>query len=336
MPPLHIRTYVFALLLPFGIAAAMFWGLALYVERIDGDLTRIGRWSENDFGWNAPQPVLSVLNNGREIKDPGIVVLGDSFSLANYWQSVLSSKLQEKILTFVYDDAGCVDNWTRWARDSSTAKVVIIQVVERNFVATFGKTGPCKTATPKPIEVTAGKTATRRATWPPTLDAKYLFVSAFNTLRMFTNKRGTMKHGAAINSPIRTNCAKFSSRQSNRLLHFSRDAKKHSWTTQDIAGAIANVRRLQDDLERVGKRLILVVAPDKSSVYQECLLERDSAERPNITRQLILAKIDAPDLLMSLKKNINTVVDLYHPNNTHWSARGYILVASLIEAHIRP
>ncbi len=334
--PLSIKSYVHALLIPFAIAAVLFWLLALYMQPVTGDLTRIGRWTENDFGWNAPQPVINVLPNGRAVTNPDIVVLGDSFSLPNYWQSALSARVQQKIQSFTYEDAGCVDNWIRWAREHPSANTVVVQVVEHNFVSTFSTLAACKKSTPKPHEVAAGKIAATRALWPPTLDAKYLFITAFNTLKMQLRSNATIRHGEVINSPIKPDCAKFSHKRADRLLHFSQDERKLRWTPRDIDSAIANARRLQHEITRAGKRFVFVVAPDKSSVYRHCMAGQDTANYPNVMPRLAQAGIHGPDLLSAFKANSNVIADLYHPDNTHWSERGHIFAAGEIEKFVRP
>jgi hypothetical protein len=335
MNPIATHTYARALMIPFIAAALLFWLFALSMDPVVGDLTRTGRWRENDFGTNAPQPVIRVLENGRAVAAPDMAVLGDSFSRFNLWQSALAPMLNQKILSFDYGDAGCIGNWIRWAIATPSVKTVVIQVVERNFVHEFHALPNCKASTPKPFESTAGATAPARPSWPPTLDAKYLFLTAFNTLRMQLSPGATLRHGDVINSPLTPGCARFSNRRADRLLHFALDERKRAWRAQDLERAIKNVRQLQDEITRAGKRFVFVLAPDKSTAYRACLPQDAAAEVPNVARQLIAAGIHAPDLLARLQDNINRVNDLYHPNNTHWSEAGYVFAAGVIAGFIR-
>src|SRR3990172_13371462 len=121
----YLLWFTFAVLTFFVIAVP----LSIYFEPISGDLTRIGHWSERDFGWNKPQPAVYVHANGTSISNPQVVVLGDSFSHPNIWQSYLAEFLHLEILSFQYQDVGCVDNWLHWLTETSYPRMrtVVIQ-----------------------------------------------------------------------------------------------------------------------------------------------------------------------------------------------------------------
>ncbi len=328
-------TYVKFLLIPAGVMIALFWILALLIDPVVGDLTRTGNWAENDFGWNAPQPVINIVPNDVSISDPDIVVLGDSFSITdNYWQSVLFRDFGWKTLSYGVDKVGCINNWVHWAIHTSRAKVVVIEVVERQFVRKFLSLGSCSRLIPVPIQMPVGPTLAGRNSWPPSLDSRYLFETAINSARLFAGPGETIRTGISVNVPIRPGCAKFSSRRRDRLLYYAGDERKNSWTPKDIASAIANVIKLENEFARGGKRFIFALVPDKSSVYQGCLLRRTEVELPDISNQLSLAGVDAPDLFTLFTDNANRIVDLYLPDNTHLGSRGYLLMAGAIEKAI--
>jgi len=332
MKSVRVKIYTILLLIPFGVFATLFWILALLVDPVAGDLTRIGGWTENDFGWNAQQPVIKIVANDRAIVDPDMVVLGDSFSITNnYWQSVLTLKLDKKILSFGIDDVGCIDNWVRWAKDVSTARVVLIEVVERNFIRRFRLLSSCEESSPIPIEMLSGITSPSRPTWPPTMDARYLFRTAINSARLIASPRSSIRSDNTVNAPIRRACARFSNRRSDRLLYYMGDDRKKRWTDDEIKRAVANVRMLQNEFSRAGKRFIFVLVPDKSTVYQDCLIKHDAVKLPNVTSQLILAGVHMPDLLTIFRADSDSVVDLYLPDNTHLSESGYLLMAARVE-----
>lgn len=334
MRPLTVNAYSRFILITFLVVSVLFWALALHLDPVVGDLTRIGRWSENDFGWNAPQPVIDIAENGRAITRPDIVVLGDSFSVSNYWQSALSLKTGKKILTYWYDDVGCIENWIAWAREHPVADLVIVQVVERNFVDWFRNVAPCRAGAPLPAEVPSGRTASHRPTWPPTLDIKYLFLTALNSIHMTLRPHAAITHGDVVNIPIRPGCASFSHRRSTRLLHYIHDLRGMRWTDEDIGEAVGNVRRFKETVTRAGKKFLFVVIPNKLSVYQKCLDDRSHIRFPDLTRRLREAGIETPDLQNVFAGNVDRIVDLYYPDNTHWSTRGYQLAAETIAPHV--
>ena len=68
-------------------AAIMLWS-----QPTSGDLTRISAYPERWFGWNDPQQdIPPVINTPRQTGKFHILVIGDSFSEAGHWQSLLSN-----------------------------------------------------------------------------------------------------------------------------------------------------------------------------------------------------------------------------------------------------
>ena len=331
MKPSQVKSYALLIIVPFLAVATLFWVLALLIQPVSGDLTRIGGWSENDFGWNSPQPVVRVVANNQTITHPDIVVLGDSFSITdNFWQSVISRELDEKVLTFGIDSVGCINNWAHWASDDSGAKTVIIETVERLFVRRFRSLGDCPAVTPVPADMAAGITASRRATWPPTLDLKYLLRTAVNSVRLYAAAGQSLRVGNTVNVAIRPGCARFSNKLSGRLLYYAGDDRKKRWTADEVRSAVNNVRMLQDEFTRAGKQFIFLLVPDKSSVYQHCFVERSPQRIPDATQQLILAGVNTPDLMTVFRNDSGKIEDLYFPDNTHLSERGYLVLAEQV------
>lgn len=318
---LYFTAFVSVMLLPTAFLSWLF-------EPINGDLTRIGHYSELDFGWNGTQPVIPLAENGVLITEPGILVLGDSFSRENAWQSALARKLNRSILSFHYAQAGCIKNWIEYARQSS-AGTVAIEVVERDFVDRFRDLPACKS--PPPLPFSAGPTTTPavRSTWPPELHIWRTYRVAVNTLRTALHPDSAVR-GSVINAPINKQCAKFSNRRSDRMLYYPLDENKTHWKHEDITRAISNVIRLQTQFSALGKKLVVIVVPDKLSVYQDCMInDRDGAARKqvNVTKSLIAAGGNTPDLLRAFQENAGEIVDLYSPNNTHLSTSGYMFMA---------
>ena len=77
------------------------------------------------------------------------------------------------------------------------------------------------------------------------------------------------------------------------------------------------------------------MAPDKSTIYKNCLIGGNSKEvYPNINKLLIDAGVNAPDMTSQFQLKIDKVVDLYDPDNTHWSLAGYVLAGEVINSYI--
>ena len=191
----------------------------------------------------------------------------------------------------------------------------------------------CKPANPSPFEMSPHMSAVLRATWPPELHIAQTFYIAINTLEMNFMKNETLR-GKAINAPLRSHCAKFSNLRADRLLYYPVDEEKLHWKSEDQARAISHILSIQKRFEQRGKNFVLIVVPDKLSVYQDCLLndaDVESRKRVNILKSLIESGASTPDLLGDFKENANEIVDLYFPNNTHLSTRGYVLMAEKLD-----
>jgi hypothetical protein len=308
-------------------------GLALWFEPflpLVGDLTRVGNYAEQDFGWVAPQPPIHVLANGHAMADPDILVLGDSFSRSNIWQSVVAAQSARKIQSFEIARVGCIRHWFDYALAHPTAKTIVIESVERSFLTNFKTLANCDAAVPAPFETGEWTSAARRASGPPEWHIQRTFRVSFNTLEMQLHPHDTI-HGEQVgNAPIDPRCARYSNRRADRLLYFSQDEEKFAWSRDDLAQATANIVMMQKMAAQHGKEFVLMLVPDKLTAYQQCLVNvREFAldKGPNITGMLLAAGVRMPDLQHSFRENIGKIEDLYRPNDTHLSEAGYLLMA---------
>lgn len=324
-----MRRYLLYFLGPVAVIAGSAAVLSAVFQPLSGDLTRTGSYAERDFGWNARQPVVHINPNGRAAADPDVLVLGDSFSRLNIWQSALASRGKGGMLTFAYAEAGCIRNWANHALAQPSVRTVVVESVEREFIKRFSDLVPCRAAPPAALEVPTSDTAVVRETWPPTPHLAYTYVTALHTLQMAMDARTLVGH-RVVNAPLRAGCARFSSRRADRLLYYAEDDDKLNWTPQQLAAAVANIAQLQQEFTARGKNFIFVLIPDKSSAYRDCLLDDAHADQRrgvNPTQTLIAAGVHTPDLLRVFQQNLNQVVDLYLPDDTHLSSAGFLLMA---------
>lgn len=330
-----MRNYLFHfayVVLPICLFGILFgwWAEPLY-----GDLTRIGKWTEHDFGPNATHPTIRVKANGQSLLNPDVVVLGDSFTARNLWQSIFSDNTGHVVKSFQYGNNCTVNNWIAAGIAESSNKIIMIETVERSFIARFSHISSCPSTKSTPSDVPGGIQENLRPIWPLTLSLSYLFHSAINTAELNISPEKKFSSDGVINVPLRAGCSRFSNRRNDRLLYYAEDDMKQQWSEQEIRDAVANILHIQKEVERSGKKFVFVIAPDKSSVYQTCLL-RDNAIQtmPNINEILIAAGVNAPYMQATFKEKINTIVDLYDPDNTHWSEAGYILAGETISQYV--
>jgi SGNH hydrolase-like domain, acetyltransferase AlgX len=160
----------------------------------------------------------------------------------------------------------------------------------------------------------------------------YLAQTAVNTLRM-SSQAGDISSGDVINVPLSTSKLLSNSR-SDRLLYYAEDDSKRFWAEKDIAAAIENLKRIRTRLGAL--RLIVVVVPDKSTVYRPYMSGSAGKARYLDTASYFAASgIDTVDLFSLFQENVASQVDLYLPNDTHLGARGYRLMASAVAARLQ-
>lgn len=305
--------------------------LTLFFEPLSGDLTRTGHWSERDYGWRHPQPAVSVRANGSLIENPQVLVLGDSFSHPNIWQSYLAESRRLDILSFQYQDVGCVKNWLRWVSEKhySNVQTVVIETVERGFVPLFRSLSACADIVPKSFELSKKNLLPIRSTQRLMLDAGYLIPTARNSIRTALSS-SAVSSGEVINVPLSSDKL-FSNRRSSRLLYYAADDLKIGWSEKDMMAAVKNLKLVQDRLAEKGLRLVVVVVPDKSTTYRPYFADEESRNSyPDIFGQLTAAGVRNVSILEQFRHAAGEVVDLYLPNDTHLSTQGYELLASRI------
>ena len=113
----------------------VFGGLTIHYQPLSGDLTRLGYLSENYYGWNAPQPVQTLFQT--PMQSPEILVIGDSFSASNTWQSSLKELSGLGSVTVHWQDFLNSPYCTVKAAVEKypTLSILIIQSVERHAVS---------------------------------------------------------------------------------------------------------------------------------------------------------------------------------------------------------
>jgi len=337
------RRYALLLILLSGILAG---ALALYgrsFEPLSGDLTRIGWRRENDFGWTKPkehfEPLAAALGSLDQHYD--VVAIGDSFTgespwhPGTTWPHYLAHDTGLKVAIFDSDDDLLGRLLASPHFQTDPPAVVIYEIVERNFVPNHRSapgdacpTPPDPTVTLSPGAPTAPPVPVTRETARPWTDWPASYAAAYLTQNL---KRWLMGHETTNSVELElTRGGLFSSRADRELLVYGEDFNKLGWTEADWRGAACSLLRLQARVEANGRTLFLaMVAPDKLTTYGPFL----AAEKfRRISRLDVLA--DYPALnLVRFDQGFDPVenVDLYLPNDTHWSTVGHRLAARLVE-----
>lgn len=337
------RRYAFLLILFSGALAA---ALAVYgrsFEPLSGDLTRIGWRTENDFGWTAPkehfEPLAAALGTLDDHYD--MVAIGDSFTgespwhPGTTWPHYLAHDTGLKVAIFDSDDDMVGRLLASPHFQSDPPAVVIYEIVERNLVPDHRSApdedcpapgDPAVTLTPGPPG--APPVPVVRATARPWTEWPASYAAAYLTQNL---RRRIMGHETTNSVELDlTRGGLFSSRADRELLVYGEDFNKLGWTEAGWRGAACNLLRLQARVEAHGRTLFLaMVAPDKLSTYGPFL----AAEKfRGISHLDLLAEYPALNLVRFDRGfDPATHVDLYLPNDTHWSTVGHRLAARLVE-----
>ena len=340
---MHRRYASLLILFSLGLAAA----LGVYghlLEPLSGDLTRIGWRSENDFGWTRPeehfQPLAATVGTLDAHYD--IVAIGDSFTgespwhPGTTWPHYLAHDTGLKVAIFDSDDDMVSRLLASDGFKTDPPAVVIYEIVERNLVpghpSAPGEACPTDTAKPQvvltPGPPTAAPVPVMRSTDRPWNDWPASYAAAYLTQNV---RRWIM--GRETTNSVELDLERgglFSSRRDRALLVYGEDFNKLGWTEADWRGAACNLLRMQARVEANGRTLFLaMVAPDKLTTYGPFLA---AAEFRHVSRLDLLANYPALNLVRFDQGFDPTAhVDLYLPNDTHWSTTGHQLAARLVE-----
>jgi hypothetical protein len=323
------HTFVVTFLAPVLAWVAAFNGLSLWLEPVSGDLTRIGRWAERDFGARRPGDRMPIRRNDGDAAPPAdVLVLGDSFSGANIWQTTFSQATALVPLTFSYWSAGSIARWSRWG-SRQPARWWVLQVVEREVVPYWVTLGESGEAPPSPLPIAAGQTTGHRPRIARNPDYGYLAWAAWNHVRLDREPGRLESHETVVAPLLRADM--FTCRRPDRLLYYGHDARKDAWRDGELAAVTRTLKAVDAAARGCSARLLLVVVPDKSTTYAPWL--RTPAARPRYEAMIgswRAAGLVAVDVLGAFRRVLPGTQDLYEPDDTHVGPAGYRLLAATV------
>jgi hypothetical protein len=323
--------YLLTFLFSTSIILAILFPLSVYFQPLSGDLTRIGGYAEVDFGWNKEPKIVEVMANTHLNDKIDVLILGDSFSEKNIWQSKIARDLNFKSLSFAYK-GDCIQSWIDFAL-SQPVSTIVIETAEKEFLNRFEELVVCSGNTFFPVRVMEGTTPNRRPQFELKFYLKHTLMSVIHKIQIQLDPEVRLK-GKTVSAPLLEQCALFSNRKPNRLLYYPYDEAKLDWSNNSVVSAVENVLHLQRQVTLHAKKFIFLVVPDKLSIYQHCLKDfsqRNVYENINISEMLAEQGVNTLDLRDNLSQEVNSITDLYLPNDTHFSTDGYLRFAELIK-----
>lgn len=337
------RRFAIGLLALVLVPVSVLFGVGLYLEPLEGDLTRTGSFAENDFGWNTRQlefkrPLHEV---GHYDRYYDVVVLGDSFSLSRpgwTWQNYLAAATDWSITTLDIGQVTLAQILANPIFRTTPPRVLILETVERE-VPGHMNVAECDT-TPLPIPVSTQPLRPSSVTWrasdlqPLTTvvqrdrsrqDIKlgyvrnYLWRSFLRTLPLKRQPGRAVKVQLADDAP-------FSSATKDALLVYRNDLRKgQGWRGMDLSQMACRIETMRRQVEKNGQtRFVFMVAPDKLTAYARYVRDDD------LRNLSLLAELSdrLPHAMPRLDTALTSAIgsgeqDVYLPNDTHWGSSGY-------------
>ncbi len=317
------------------ITVAIYGALGFYslpLASFQGDLTRVSTLPESMFGWTQPQPVIdSALMLQSSWQEADVLVVGDSFSDARIWQSVLT-RTGMRVHTESWDSVrGICEDFMPWLRERGfNGKYIVFESVERNVADGIEKSVACRH-----MQFHHSMSADSPRSSPPgvidrsTPDysgkisiglqtqlnlSKYLKISAAADFKSWDTGRG------GIVARVNQGCDLFSHAQCKDAIFLAADR------SDDLPlNTLDNIEKLNARLS--GVTPIWVFVPNKSTTYLH-----PNKQFWNVAEQ----RLHAPNILKSFQEALTAkTVDLYPANNTHVSTAGYLVLGNAIYQSIQ-
>lgn len=326
----------------FGAAYAALlavWTCTVLTRVPYGDLTRVGRLPESEFGWRAANGEIPATHlQATSLREADVVVIGDSFSASRAWQSVLTAA-GLKVATTQWDKIGgalCADFRAWLASQGFRGHTVVIQTIQRRMVLRAELSGRCSRMPHPYAEVEPSQPAPRDPPpwqWNSTAKLSTGLVTWLNGRQVRQVSTELVFEEPDHEFPlvrVRTvsdGCQYFSHALCERVLLFAEDIEV------DVPGEreLAFARRTNAEFARAphAPRLVWMVVPDKTTVYT-------APERGAAFGAALHAEGLGPDLFADAQQAKVATRDFYWPNDTHLSTFGMLHVGALMQQWIRP
>jgi hypothetical protein len=292
-----------------------------------GDMTRIGLLSETDFGWRIEPPHVDPKILGAvPVNEADVLVIGDSFSMTNRWQSALTVGGYRVTTAFWgnINEEFC-DDFDEWLdRAGFHGKLVIVESVERLLNDRLAATQTCKTMSKPFTPVHMPFFEWPAAVPQPTLNWDGKLTSGVLVWRNTRNARKAtepiLSNNRILVRPIPDGCALFSNRLCDKIPF---------WPADDENGELtpANAAQMKAFNEAHPRRHIMwMVIPNKTTVYVKPEHSKDfvtTLEQDQL----------GPDLFSFGLEQKGKIRDFFFPNDTHLSMFGQLALGQrMLEA----
>ena len=295
-----------------------------------GDLTRIGRLSEREFGWTAPPPKVDpAYLKGTPVDQADIMVIGDSFSMTFRWQSVLAKAGYRVTTTYwgQYENALCSD-FDQWIeRTGFKGKLIIIESVERLFGDRTKDSMKCQKMI-RPYDAMDHPLITPDETVPspaPNWNVQFLtgITTYYNTWKAKKSATDIHFDWNTWVRPVPDGCKLFSHRLCDKMPFFAEDDDNGPLT-------LAHLEWMKNFTKAHSKLPIMwMVIPNKTTVYLKPDYSKD------FEAGFRTSGLAGPDLYAFTREKRTQIHDFYFSNDTHMSMHGQLALGERMLAAVR-
>lgn len=353
------RRFVVWLLALVVLPVAGFFAIGVYLQPLYGDLTRIGFYSERDFGWNSTQVIFpneklefnaSPDNSSRYFD---ILVLGDSFSRYRpkfQWQNYLKVITRESIGTMNINEIRLIQVITSRGFREHPPKVLIMESVERELPHHLKQNmNICKKTPAENSKIDARSEITPIINWnwenyhadttrQVDRETKLSEINLGYTLKYL---RHNLFGETVRNQVYKMNISRpapFSSRDQSEFLIYDDDINKIKWwSDMGLSEMDCRIEAMRRQVEANGyTRFVLMVPPDKLTAYADFL------RNPEFRHASLLSALSErhPELMPRFDNALITAIrsgeqDVYFPDDTHWASNGQRIAAKTLISFLR-
>lgn len=356
----NYRYYWRALWLPLAAFLTTLIATAIYLEPNSGDLTRMGGYTENGFGWSLPQERFPhrLYTEGTYDRYYDVLVFGDSFSThhireqtdpGTYWENFLVQRTGLSVAAIDTRNSDFRDIIEGPIYTSYPPRVVIFENIERDLLDIADYTGlkdhpaPCKpSATPpvgplvvQPVGIQT-KPFDRSAVFQPK-SSDFPFLDLDQAANVLKKRLLNGVLGIADDKTLKVQLTRtdlFSNERSDDLLVYRNELRKRNWRDKEIRKAHCRLIALQNLVQANGQTLFLMmIAPDRLTAYAPYLQDRSLAHLSRLD-EFQGGGLQTVSVAHVLAQAIaNGMRDVYMPNDTHWGVQGHkIAAATVIDA----
>jgi len=348
-----VKSYSLSLI---GLTTSLFlilMAIGFFLEPLSGDLTRLGWYSEYNFGWNEPQKTFESELFSRETayqRYADIVVIGDSFSMggAGYeWPNFFVTETGLSVAAFglygvdlKFRNELLPEIVNSKLFQERPPRVVVFEKVERWINKMGDALGNCQVnhTNPQGFSINMQPVLNPAPLLEVFREKSSLSSQNVAYAAQFLNKLIFSRRSHSIVARLGLDKRKFfSSRKSDTLLLYKHDLKKASWDAPEIAKIKCILLSMQNLVQANGKTLfVAMIVPDKLTAYSHHLVDRAHANFSVFDALAAGQSLNLVRLDWAIQTAIDKgLIDIYLPDDTHWGYRGHQIAAASLAQYLR-